>query len=36
MPEVLIVDDEEVPLLQIRKLTFQTGAASDNGAAAAT
>jgi type VI secretion system protein ImpE len=34
--KVLIVDDEEVPLLQIRKLTFQTGAASDNGAAAAT
>jgi type VI secretion system protein ImpE len=33
--KVLIVDDEEIPLLQIRHLTFDTGA-STSGAAAAT
>jgi type VI secretion system protein ImpE len=34
--KVLIVDDEEIPLLQIRRLTFDTGASTEDGAAAAT
>jgi type VI secretion system protein ImpE len=34
--KVLIVDDEEIPLLQVRHLTFEAGAASETGAAAAS
>ncbi|MGA3023585.1 MAG: type VI secretion system accessory protein TagJ [Bryobacteraceae bacterium] len=32
--KVLIVDDEEIPLLQIRHLTFATGASTDSASAA--
>jgi type VI secretion system protein ImpE len=34
--KVLIVDDEEIPLLQIRRLTFDTAATPESDAAAAT
>jgi type VI secretion system protein ImpE len=32
--KVLIVDDEEIPLLQIRRLTFETGASTESASAA--
>ena len=34
--KVLIIDDEEIPLLQIRHLTFDIGASTESGAAAAS